>query len=95
MEPTTQNTQTIAGAYAEDRGLAKAASPSPLAQLLDTQEKTAHLLGVLQDKLSPVSNPHPVDSKERADRGYHVETALYNQRAINEAISYIIDTVVV
>lgn len=81
-------------AYPEG-SIAKAASPSPLAQLLDTQEKTAHLLGVLSDKLSPVSNPHPQDNKERADRGYHVETALYNQRAINEAISYIIDTIVV
>lgn len=74
----------------------KAATQSPLSALLDTQDKTKHLLGVLGEKLSPVTNPHPTDSaKERLDRGYHVETALYNQREINEAISYLIDTLVV
>lgn len=67
---------------------------SPLSSLLDTQDKTRHLLQVLAEKLNPVSNPHPVEGKNLTDRGYHIETALYNQREINDAISYIIDTVV-
>jgi hypothetical protein len=73
-----------------------AAQQSPLSALLDTQDKTKHLLQVLAEKLHPVSNPRPSDSgKALADRGYHIETALFNQREINETISYIIDTVVV
>lgn len=75
--------------------LAKAAQPSPLAQLIDTQEKTKHLLTVLAEKLQPVTNPHPVDSKERIGGGYHINSALGNQYEINDAISYIIDTVIV
>lgn len=79
-----------------DYGLAKAANPSHLAQLLDSQEKTSHLLQVLAEKLTPVANPHPVDGNKLAgDRGYHIETALYRQREINEGISYLIDTLVV
>lgn len=83
----------------EDRkeyaGTATVAQQSPLSSLLDTQDKTKHLLQILGEKLSPVSNPHPVDKAlANGDRGYHVETALYNQRDINDAISYLIDTVV-
>lgn len=79
-----------------DYGLAKAAQPSPLAQLLDTQEKTAHLLQVLAEKLGPVSNPRPVDSKERiGGSGYHIQSALGKQHEINDAISYLIETVVI
>lgn len=76
-------------------GLARAAQPSPLNQLLETQEKTGALLNVLGEKLAPVSNPHPVDSKERLSGGYHIATALHKQNEINEAISYLIDTLVV
>lgn len=84
---TSEDYGTISGA--------KLAQQSPLSSLLDSQEKTAHLLQLLAEKLHPVSNPHPVDNKERADRGYHIETALYRQKEINDAISYIIETVVV
>ncbi len=73
----------------------KAASPSPLAQLIDTQEKTKHLLQILGEKLAPVSNPHPVESRDRLSGGYHIHTALATQNEINEAISYLIDTIVV
>lgn len=88
MEETTQADSRLLNSTAV------AAKQSPLSSLLDTQEKTRHLLQVLAERLSPVSNPHPVDSKPTSDRGYHIETALYNQRDINEAISYLIDTVV-
>ena len=76
-------------------GEARVAQQSPLLQLLDQQDKTAELLRVLGDKLSPVSDPHPVDNKERADSGYHVETALCKQREINDAVAYLIDTLVI
>lgn len=82
-----ETTQTI--------GDARVAQQSPLSQLLDQQDKTAELLRVLGDKLSPVSNPHPVDNKDRADRGYHIETALYKQRELNDAVAYLIDTLIV
>lgn len=73
-----------------------AAKQSPLTALLDSQEKTAHLLQVLSERLSPVANPTPTDKAAlNGDRGYHIDTALYKQREINDAISYIIDTLVV
>ncbi len=72
----------------------KPASPSPLAQLIDTQEKTKHLLQVLGEKLQPVSNPRPVEAKDRLNGGYHIQSALSQQHEINDAISYLIDTVV-
>lgn len=78
-----------------DMNIAKAAQPSPLAQLIDTQEKTKHLLQILGEKLAPVSNPHPVEARDRLSGGYHIHTALSQQGEINEAISYLIDTVVV
>lgn len=89
-----ERTQTVTQA---DYGLvSKASQPSHLAQLLDAQEKTQHLLQILAEKLSPVANPHPVDSAKLAgDRGYHIETALYRQREINEGLSYLTDTLVV
>lgn len=91
MEETTQADYGLIGG-----NVAVAAKQSPLTVLLETQDKTKHLLQVLAERLHPVSNPHPTDSaKALGDRGYHIETALYNQREINEAISYIIDTVVV
>jgi hypothetical protein len=90
MEETTQPDYGLVG------GAKLAAQQSPLTSLLETQEKSAHLLQVLAEKLSPVSNPHPSDSnKSIGDRGYHIETALYKQREINEAIAYLIDVVVV
>jgi hypothetical protein len=90
MEETTQKD------YGLVSGNAVAAKQSPLTALLETQEKTGHLLQVLAERLSPVVNPHPQDSqKALGDRGYHIETALYKQREINEAITYLIDTVVV
>ena len=89
-----EQTQTIGKAYAADQAVAS--KQSPLSALIDTQEKTAHLLQVLAERLAPVSNPHPVDGNKLAgDRGYHIETALYKQREINEAINYLIETVVV
>ena len=73
-----------------------AAKQSPLSTLLDSQEKTAHLLQVLSERLSPVANPVPVDKAAlNGDCGYHIETAVYKQREINDAISYIIDSVVI
>ena len=73
-----------------------AAKQSPLSTLLDSQEKTAHLLQVLSERLSPVANPVPVDKAAlNGDHGYHIETAVYKQREINDAISYIIDSVVI
>lgn len=72
-----------------------AASPSPLAQLLDTQDKTAHLLQVLAERLAPVTSPTPVDSKARENGGYHINSAVSKQHEINEAINYLINTVVV
>lgn len=72
-----------------------AAKQSPLSSLLDQQDKTCNLIQVLAERLSPVTNPIPVDGKERADRGYHIETALYNQQDLNNALSYLIDTIVV
>lgn len=65
----------------------------PLGQLLDQQDRTAELLGVLADKLKPVMVPVPVDPKDRQDNGFHVETALYKQREVNEAIGFLIDSV--
>lgn len=77
-------------------GDARVAQQSPLSQLLDQQDKTAHLLQVLSERLSPVANPTPTDKAAlNGDRGYHIETAVYKQREINDAISYIIDTLVV
>lgn len=76
-------------------GEARLAQQSPLSQLLDQQDKTAALLSTLAEKLHPVSNPHPVDNKERADRGYHIETAPYKQQELNQAVAYLIDTLVV
>lgn len=73
----------------------KAQSPSPLAQLIDTQEKTKHLLQVLAEKLAPVSSPRPVETKDRLNGGYHIQSALNQQHEINDAISYLLDTVVV
>lgn len=78
-----------------DMNMAKVAAPSPLAQLIDTQEKTKHLLTVLAERLAPVSNPRPVDAKERLNGGYHIQSALSQQHEINDAINYILDTVVV
>lgn len=72
-----------------------AATQSPLSALLDQQDKTKHLIQVLAEKLNPVSNPRPSDSKTLVDRGYHIETALGNQKDINEAIAYLIDVVVI
>ncbi len=75
-----------------------AAKQSPLTALLDSQEKTAHLLQVLSERLSPVANPTPTDKAAlngNGDCGYHIETAVYKQREINDAISYIIDSVVI
>jgi hypothetical protein len=89
-----EGTQTTA-AYPSDLNIAKAAQPSPLAQLIDTQEKTKHLLQILGEKLAPVSNPHPVEARDRLNGGYHIHTALSQQHEINEAIGYLIDTVVV
>lgn len=80
--------------YPQDLNQTVAAKQSPLSALLDQQDKTRHLLQVLSERLSPVTNPTPVDGAERADRGYHVETALYNQQDINKGIQYLIDTVV-
>jgi len=86
-EPTQANESYLAA------GPVKA--QSPLSTLLDTQEKTGELLRILADKLSPVSNPHPTDTaKAIGDRGYHIESAVFKQREINEAISYMLDTVV-
>lgn len=82
-------------AYPSDLGTARAAQQSPLSLLIDTQDKTGSLLNVLAEKLSPVSNPHPVDSKERIEGGYHINTALNKQQDINLAIQYLIETVVV
>lgn len=93
MEETTQNSADYG--LVEGNSLAKAAKQNPLSLLFDQQDKTRHLLQVLGEKLQPVANPHPVDSKAQADRGYHIETALYNQQDINQAISYLIDTLVV
>ena len=87
MEQTTENALYV--------GTAVAAQPSPLAQLIDQQEKTKHLLQVLAEKIQPVTNPHPVDSKDRlSGNGYHIQSALSQQYDINDAISYLIDTVV-
>lgn len=73
----------------------KAAPPSPLGQLIDQQEKTKHLLQVLAEKIGPVTSPVPVDSKERlSGGGYHVNTALSQQYEINDAINYLIESVV-
>lgn len=73
-----------------------AAKQSPLTALLDSQEKTAHLLQVLSERLLPVANPTPTDKAAlNGDHGYHIETAVYKQREINDAISYIIDSVVI
>ena len=85
------------GPFAEPQSLnaTVAAKQSPLSSLLDQQDKTRHLLQVLAERLGPVTNPIPVDGKERADRGYHIETALYNQQDINGAISSLLDTIVV
>lgn len=88
MEETA--TQLVPG-----NNIAKAAKQSTLSLIFDTQEKTAALVRVLGEKLQPVSNPVPVDGKESADRGYHLESALYRQQDINQALSYIIDTLVV
>lgn len=70
-------------------------APSQLTQLIEAQEKTKALLNKLSDQLQPVTSPHPVDAKDRLTGGYHVSSALSTQHDINDAINYIIDTLVV
>jgi hypothetical protein len=80
--------------------IAKAAQPSPLAQLIDTQEKTKHLLSVLGEKCRTsqrlaVVFPEFVEAADRLTGGYHIQSALSQQHEINDAISYLIETVVI
>jgi hypothetical protein len=84
-----------AKAYAGSATMADPHQPSTLGQLLDAQEKTAALLNVLAEKLQCVASPHPVESEDRLNGGYHINASLGKQHDINDALAYIIDTLVV
>jgi hypothetical protein len=85
-------------AYAATESIGKLANTtksSSLANLLEAQERTGELLRVLGEKLGPISSPVPTDGQKRVDSGYHIQTAVSKQHEINDAVSYLIDTLVV
>lgn len=74
----------------------KVATKSQLSQLLEAQGRTSELLEMLGSRLSPVTSHQPGDTaKAYEESDYHINAAVQSQHVINDAISYLIETVVV